>query len=456
MSEDRQKRIFTFIDLFAGIGGFHLAMQKLGGKCVFASELKEDLQELYKKNFGMTCTGDINQVNINSEIPNNFDMLCAGFPCQPFSKAGKQQGFKDQKDRGNLFWTIMEILKAKKPEYILLENVPNLKSHDNGNTWAVIKEHLETLYDVKCDIISPHNFGIPQHRKRFYIVGRLKDKGGLKDFCFPPHDKKYECNIKTIIQENDTDYMTLRPQTRRHLEVWQNFLDLLTKNNIPIPSFPIWAMEWGADYEYTDIAPFYQDEEKLKKYHGKFGELAHGNCKDDYLQCLPIYAQTNKTEANHHFPDWKISYIKSNRMFYNKYRNILKPWIEQLKEDGFENSHQKLEWNCSSDKNVKPILWDKIIQFRASGIRVKLPTYSPALVLTTTQIPIFPWITTPNGEQGRYMTRKEAALLQKMDDLKSYPDTIAEAFRAFGNAVNVEVVRLIAASLLKENIGDVL
>lgn len=444
----KEKEKFTFIDLFAGIGGFHQAMVRLGGKCVFASELKEDLRELYKKNFGIDCTGDINEIDIAKDIPNDFTMLCAGFPCQPFSKAGKQQGFDDDKDRGNLFWKIMEILEAKKPEYILLENVPNLKSHDDKNTYRVISEKLSTLYEITDDIISPHYFGIPQHRTRIYIVGRLKELGGLKDFKFPEYNKETKCNINDIIDPNDTDYMTLRNQTKRHLEVWQHFLDILTENEIPIPTFPIWAMEWGADYSYEGIAPFYQYEKSLKGKHGKFGELVNGNSKDDYLHCLPIYAQTSKTEKNHNFPDWKKTYIKQNRDFYAKYKNLLDPWLHELQEPGFENSHQKLEWNCSADKNVKPILSDKIIQFRASGIRVKLPTYSPALVLTTTQIPIFPWVKTPNGDVGRYMTRKEAAKLQRMEGLKYYPDTIAEAFRAFGNAVNVEVVQKIAEQLL--------
>ena len=440
---------FTFIDLFAGIGGFHLAMKELGGECVFASELRVDLRELYYKNFEIECSGDINKVDIVNDIPVH-DVLCAGFPCQPFSKAGKRQCFNDEKDRGNLFWRIMDILKEKKPEYILLENVQNLKTHDNGNTWAVIKENLEKLYDVESDILSPHNFGIPQHRKRIYIVGRLKEKGGLNGFSFPPIEKK-ECNIKSIIDENDTDYMTLRPQTRRHLEVWQNFLNILTENQIPIPRFPIWTMEWGANYDYEGIAPYYQEDENLIGKLGKFGEPVEGHCKDDYLKCLPIYAQTSKTEKNYNFPDWKKSYISSNRNFYDKYKSILDLWLVQVKEQGFENSHQKFEWNCSIDKNAKPILHDKIIQFRPSGIRVKLPTYSPALVLTTTQIPLFPWINTPNNEIGRYMTRKEGAILQGMGNLKNYPDTVSEAFRAFGNAVNVEVVRCIAERLLEVN-----
>lgn len=440
---------FSFIDLFAGIGGFHLALKKLGGRCVFASELNEELRNLYKKNFGMDCAGDINQVDIKKDIPNDFDILCAGFPCQPFSKAGKQQGFDDDKDRGNLFWKIMEILEEKTPEFIFLENVPNLKSHDEGNTYTVISEKLSELYEIKDDIISPHYFGIPQHRTRIYIVGRLIKKGGLKQFEFPKYNKHAECNINSIIDENETEYKTLTAQTRRHLEVWQNFLTLLYNNNIEIPTFPIWAMEWGADYKYEGVAPFYQHRTSLEGKKGKFGEPVTGNCKDDYLECLPIYAQTNKTEKNHHFPEWKISYIKANREFYEAHKDILDPWLEELKVPGFENSHQKFEWNCSADDKEQPTLWDKIIQFRASGIRVKLPTYSPALVIPTTQIPIFPWVRTPNGQLGRYMTIKEAAKLQRMDDLKEYPDTMAEAFKAFGNAVNVEVVQRIAEQLLE-------
>ena len=126
--------IFTFIDLFAGIGGFRLAMQNLGGKCVLSSEIDEYAIETYEKNYHIKSAGDVKKIDIN-DIPEH-DVLCAGFPCQTFSKAGKQEGFKDQV-KGTLFFEIVRILESKKPKYIILENVRNLISHDKGNTWKI-------------------------------------------------------------------------------------------------------------------------------------------------------------------------------------------------------------------------------------------------------------------------------------------------------------------------------
>lgn len=438
---------YKFIDLFAGVGGFHLALQALGCECVFASEIQPDLQELYVTNFGMNCAGDINTIEIKT-IPQH-DILCAGFPCQPFSQAGKQQGFHDSHDRGNLFYKIMEILEYHKPEFVFLENVPNLKSHDNGNTYKVIFDYLSKYYDVTDEILSPHYFGIPQHRTRIYIVGRLKSVGGLMNFTFPQKEEHYTGCINDIVLPNDTDYMSLRPITRTHLAAWQRFLDLLSEHKRPLPSFPIWAMEFGADYDFEGAAPYYQQMKQLEGKKGAFGEIIIGNSKDDYLRCLPVYAQSKPLKVvNRQFPEWKKQFIRWNRKFYSENKDWLNDWLPTIRQNGFENSHQKFEWNCGAENN--PTIYNKIIQFRPSGIRVKLPTYSPALVLNTTQIPILPWVITPDGQKGRYMTRKEGAKLQCLEELKEYPDTIARAFKAFGNAVNVEVVKRIAKNLLNE------
>ena len=442
----KKKKRFDFIDLFAGLGGFHLAMKSLGGNCVFASELKEDLRKLYEINFpGCPIKGDITEIE-PEDIPPH-DVLCAGFPCQPFSQAGKRKGFKD-KGRGNLFYSICKIVERHRPRYIFLENVANLKGHDNGKTWRTIKSELEELnYKVaEPQILSPHQFGTPQHRKRIYIVCENKDYGELENFEFPkPTNSK--CCIKGIINPDDPDFIPIKENTRNQLETWQEFIDLCSEHNEQIPSFPIWAMEFGANYEFKTLAPAYQGIDKLLNHRGQFGKLITLNNIDSDLSILPKYARTANSKI---FPSWKIRYIEQNRMFYERNKSWLNGWLKKIAN--YENSHMKMEWNCG--QNAKKTLSDKIIQFRASGIRVKLPTFSPALNLCGTQIPIIPWVKLPGSKQkGRYLTRREAAVLQGMKKLKfgnrKFKLSTTRSFEALGNAVNVDVVRRIAEKMLE-------
>jgi DNA (cytosine-5)-methyltransferase 1 len=419
-----------FIDLFAGLGGFHLALKDLGHECVFASELNDELRRLYKINFGVNCEGDINKVDIK-KIPKH-DIICAGFPCQPFSKAGKQNGLEDP-NNGNLFDRIMEIADYHKPEYIFLENVPNLQSHDSGKTWKYISNKLTKRYEVKEKIISPHKFGVPQHRLRIYIVCRLKIKGGLKHFEFPTGDFNGILSIKTIIEDNPKEYTSIKKVSLNHIKVWQQFLDNLKSDEVP--GFPVWSMEFGATYPFEGEAPCNIPYDELKKYKGKFGQKITGHSQDELLDCLPIYSQVDQDE----FPGWKKNYIRANREFYRKHKKWLDTWIPKVIQ--FENSHQKFEWNCGNKVPLK--IHDKIIQFRPSGIRVKMPNFSPALVMNFTQIPVFPWL-------GRYMTIREAAKLQCMEDLDKFPNSTRKAFKAFGNAVNVCVVKSIATNLITD------
>lgn len=169
---------FKFIDLFAGIGGFRLSMQNLGGKCVFTSEWDKDAQKTYRANFGEVPFGDITKEETKKFIPDNFDVLCAGFPCQAFSIAGKRGGFEDT--RGTLFFDVAEIIKRKMPKAIFLENVKGLRNHNGCKTLATILNVLRNDLDYfvpEPQIINAKDFGVPQQRERIYIVGFRGDLG---------------------------------------------------------------------------------------------------------------------------------------------------------------------------------------------------------------------------------------------------------------------------------------
>lgn len=176
---------FKFIDLFAGIGGFRMALQNLGGKCVFTSEWDENAKKTYRANFGETPFGDITKESIKAYIPDDFDILCGGFPCQAFSIAGKRGGFDDT--RGTLFFDVAEIIKKHQPKAIFLENVKGLRSHDKGKTLETILNVLRNdlgYYIPEPQIINAKNFGVPQNRERIYIVGFRKDLN-ISGFEYP-------------------------------------------------------------------------------------------------------------------------------------------------------------------------------------------------------------------------------------------------------------------------------
>ncbi|MCD8285064.1 MAG: DNA cytosine methyltransferase [Prevotellaceae bacterium] len=176
---------FTFIDLFAGIGGFRLAMQSLGGRCVFSSEWDEQAQRTYLLNYGEVPFGDITKEETKSYIPDGFDLLCAGFPCQAFSLAGRRMGFEET--RGTLFFDVAEIIRRKRPRAFFLENVKGLLIHDRGKTISTILNVLRNdldYYVPEPEIVNAMHFGVPQHRERVYIVGFRKDQG-VRDFTYP-------------------------------------------------------------------------------------------------------------------------------------------------------------------------------------------------------------------------------------------------------------------------------
>lgn len=195
---------FTFIDLFAGIGGFRLGLQQAGGRCVFSSEWDKGAQDTYLANFGELPHGDITLAETQAAIPEKFDLLCAGFPCQPFSISGKMRGFEDT--RGTLIYEVFKIMATHRPKVMLLENVKHLRYHDKGRTLRVILQALEELgYHVRWTILNASDFGVPQNRERVIIVCTLQ-----KPFSFVPLAM---CHNRVVLRdffdkEGEFEYMT--------------------------------------------------------------------------------------------------------------------------------------------------------------------------------------------------------------------------------------------------------
>lgn len=416
-----------FIDLFAGLGGFHIGLRKFGHECVFSSEIKESLAVLYETNFGVRPHRDIRKIK-TSDIPAH-DILCAGFPCQPFSKAGMQKGLEDE-DNGSLFDEILRILKYHKPSYFILENVQNLAKHDNEETYRFMSKSLTKLgYKISDEVLSPHEYGIPQYRQRLFIVGA---RDGLGHFSWP--DKLELKDTVHSFLKNPDSAVPLEADKIRCLDIWQELVDRIPKEE-KLPSFPIWAMEFGATYPFEDTTPFVSSSQSLGKFQGSFGIPLAGMDREEKLLNLPNYARTEQEM----FPSWKRHYIRSNRLFYEKHKSRIKSVVKKIEQLGVP-SWQKFEWNIQGgDRTVRNYL----IQFRGSGIRLKRADFFPSLVCVSTQIPIIGW-------EERYITKEEGAMLQSMETLKALPETYAGCFDALGNAVNAKIVELIARQLIIE------
>lgn len=380
---------FKFIDLFSGIGGFHQAMESIGGKCVFASDIDLKCREVYKANFNLEVNDDITKVEPH-EIPEH-NVICAGFPCQAFSKAGKRLGVQDS--RGTLFFDVIRIAEFHRPEYMLLENVRNLAGHDGGNTWNTIYNTLIDLgYNVSKTptIFSPHFIGIPQHRERVFIMCKRKDLGEIPEFHFNKENKK-ECSINDILLDdseitNFNDYLISESEINV-IDLWNEFIKNI---NTPLPGFPVWA--------------------------DRLTELNF----DENLDVLP---------------GWKRNFILKNNDLYLRNRDFLDIWLEKAwKNPNFKGSKAMFEWQAGKTDN--PDIWDTIMQFRPSGLRVKRGTHFPALVAITQ--------TSILGSRKRRLTPTECGRLQSFSSNFRFHPKDSISYKQLGNSVNVELVRLFA------------
>jgi len=436
-----------FVDLFAGLGGFHHALAALGHECIFVSELNDGLRELYAKNFPGTkkfIHGDIRQAR--KQVPPH-DILAAGFPCQPFSKSGKQRGLADEV-RGTLFAEVVKILRKHRPQFVILENVGNFERHDAGNTWRVVRESLERLrYNVRGTthvasgghgLISPHHLGFPQARERFFIVAST---GPLPPDPFPSTQRTRITRLTDVVENtaglsaSDRNETALSAQQIACIDHWNAFVRTIP-TTIDLPSFPLWGDEFGARYPFEDVPPAKAELPRLRQSipHKQFGPNPG---RDQLLSLLPAYAN----RSDEPFPRWKIQFIYHNRRYYRRVNHFLPSgWRDKLGK--FPPSLRKLEWNCNGEKRD---LWQCVLQFRPSGLRAKRYTSVPAMVaMTVTQIPIL-------GPERRFLTRREGLRLQGFPDTHQLPKSRQNAFAALGNAVHTGVVLAIAHRLIYRN-----
>jgi DNA (cytosine-5)-methyltransferase 1 len=387
MSGKKQKAL-KFIDLFAGIGGFHIAMKDLGNVCVFASDIDKDCRDVYEKNFNHKVVGDITAVR-EKDVPAH-DVLLAGFPCQPFSKGGHRRGFSDT--RGTLFFDIERILRHHKPAYVLLENVQNLVTHDEGRTYSVI---LETLRDIgytvpeEPNILSPHQFGLPALRKRIYIPAIYKHAKKL-EFSFPDESKTIADGLAyTVLNPSLKIQESVTPYEKKVIKMWNEFYKGIDQKVI---GFPVW-------FDYF-------------KYKGSLRA----------------------------FPTWKQDFITKNKDLYARNKRFIDVWAKKYDNLSWvRNTHRKFEWQAGLHaKNI----YETLIQFRPSGVRVKRATYFSTLVaMNHGQIV---------GKVLRRLLPDEAKLLQSFPkNFKLHSDE-AVAMKQLGNAVNVHVVRTVLEQLFRQ------
>lgn len=398
---------FTFVDLFAGIGGFHAALSPMGGKCVFVSEWDKYAASTYSdywlQDSEIEVSGDIRELTEGETVlVPRHDVLTGGFPCQPFSKSGNQLGVSET--RGTLFYNILRIIETKKPKIVLLENVRNLVGPKHHSDYLIMIRLLRELgYAVSEEptILSPHEIpkkfgGSPQHRQRVFIggvrVGKkraqelddiapLISRRKIQEFSKPIWNIKEELSGFKKHKESPKLSLEVSDEQKFAVEMWEQFLKLYRKTNgANPPGLPLWSEFW-----------------KPRSY-------------------IRISRDT---------PDWKRRFIERNIEFYFENYKWIDKWRGIHELDSFIPSHRKFEWQGRKSNSI----YDCLIQFRPSGIRVKEASYVPAFVAMA-QTPVLGW-------EMRELSEYEASRIQGFpSDFTFGGQRRALSLKQIGNAVH--------------------
>lgn len=372
--------MLRFIDLFCGIGGFHLGLSRsiygVGSKCVFASELDNSLRSMYEKNYGISCSGDIYNVDIDSDIP-EFDLLMGGFPCQSFSFGGLQKGFDDE--RGLLIFKIVEILNKRLPKYFILENVKNILHIDGGSCYERIMSMLGENYSVCSIVASPMDIGVPYIRDRVFFLGVRKDLDvDMSLFDYVPRVTNFNSSIDGVL-ELGVDDISMSKESYRGIA----FYDALISS--------VDGLE-GSLY--------------LHSYDGK-----------------------------HSYPNWvNKRFTESSEKFVREKRGLLYRLIKEF--DGVLDLKRYYSFESRYGGFIRS-LRDCVIQLRQSGIRVSRRDYFPTLVRTSSQTPII-WDSVL--KRFRCLNTIEIKRLHGLEGLNVYPSSKSKFCGTVGNSVCVPLV----------------
>lgn len=396
---------FRFVDLFAGIGGFHAALASMGGQCVYAVEIDREASAVYRRNWGVDPLGDlVADTALDPIRVPEHEVLAAGFPCQPFSKSGLQRGMDEA--RGTLFWNILRVLEVRRPSVVMLENVRNIAGPRHAHEWKVIIRSLRELgYQVSSTpvVLSPHLLppalgGAPQVRERVFILGvyvgteeSFVDVNPQvvrrPDSTWDPQswDLAADLPLESHLAPQELMQLRLSTHENRWLDAWDDFVASMRADGVArLPGFPIWV-----------------------------DAFVH---RDDLS--IPISV-----------PGWKAGFLRKNSEFYTAHREAIEAWLsrwDHLRD--FPTSRRKLEWQAQDAASLA----DTIIHLRPSGVRVKKATYTPALVAITQ--------TTILGDQRRRLSKREVARLQGFPDSFTFGSQRAAAcYKQVGNGVNVGV-----------------